>query len=124
MPTGNVWDINGYSIPCPSEYAWQVRRPLDVQGDNRPIYPGVRAMELRWELMGYEDWEVLQVLYNAIQYTGTAHVRIPGFPTATGTAFAFHDYSGVTLAEPAISTIFNQQYPTRAVLLIANIVTG
>jgi len=123
MATGSVWEINGISIPCPSEYAWQARRPLDVQGDNRPIYPGIRAMELRYELMSYEDWEVLQVLYAAIHDAGTGTFRIPGFPTATGVPFAFHEYSGVTLAEPAISSIFNQQYPTRAVLLIANIVT-
>ncbi len=123
MATGSVWEINGRAIQPPSEYAWQVRRPLDVQGDNRPIYPGIRAMELRYELMSYQDWEALQDIYAAIQSTGMATVHIPAFPFATGTPFAFREYSGVTLAEPAISTVFNEQYPSRAVVLIANIVT-
>lgn len=115
------WQINGHVVYAPTTGRWLPQRPIDVQGDNRPIYSAVRAFEMRWVLLSYSEWANLQSLFDAIQASGTVTVRIPTFPTATGSAFGYTTYSGCTLAEPVIGTFF-EQYPTDVLLLIGNIV--
>ena len=115
--------INGYVLPCPTSGRWLGRSVLDVQGDGRPIYAPVRAFEMRWELQTYGDWEVLVAAFNEFQSTGTPVVNLPAYPTITGTGYGFSEYSGVVIAEPAISDMFNQEYPTSVSLIISNIRT-
>ena len=83
----------------------------------------MRAFELRWNLQHYEDWEVLVILFDQLQSTGTYSVNIPAYPTATGTAFSFQEYSGTVLSEPQIGPFFNEQYPTDVAMIIGNIIT-
>ncbi len=122
LETFNDYRINNNVILKPTSGRWVPRRPLGVQGDNRPIYPGVRRFELRWRLMSTEDWATLQANFFSIEASGTNTVRIPEFPSATGQAYAFREYSGTTLHEPNIGPFF-ETYPTRVVLIIDNIVT-
>jgi hypothetical protein len=119
----NDYKINGVLIPCPSAGRWVPRRPIDVQGDNRPIYSPVRQFELRWNLRSWNDWAVLVASFDALQSTGTAVVELPAYPTATGVAFGFVEYSGCTLGEPEIGQFFNTEYPTNVVMLIGDIRT-
>lgn len=114
--------INGHTF-CPTTVRWMPRQALDVQGDNRPIYSPIRSAELRWELNTYEDWASLQSLYDAIQSTGTAVVELPGFPTATGTAMDYVEYSGAVIGEPQVGRFFAESYPESVVLVISNIAT-
>ena len=118
----NDWQINGHVIFAPTAGRWIGQRPVDVQGDNRPIYSGVRAFELRWVLVSYAEWANFQVLFEAIQASGTVTARLPRFPTATGSTYGFAVYSGCTMAEPIIGAFF-EEHPTDVVLLIGNIVT-
>lgn len=113
--------INDFIIPCPSEGRWQERRPIDVQGDMRPIYAPVRAYELTWELQTHQDWQVLVAAFEQLQSTGTAVVYLPAYPTTTGAAFGFQEYSGCLLGEPTVGGFFNQEYPSDVSLVIANI---
>lgn len=115
--------INGYVLPCPSMGRWLPRRPIDIQGDNRPIYGPMRSFELTWELQAYGDWEVLVAVFDQIQSTGKAVVELPAYPTATGVAFGFREYSGCTLGEPVIGGMFIQEYPENVALVIGNIRT-
>ena len=115
------YQINANEILSPTEFRWMPRRPLDVQGDNRPIYPAVRSAQLKWRLMTNEEWSDLQDNFRSIEASGTSVVRIPEFPTATGQAYAFREYSGTTLAEPTIGPYF-EGYPKSVVLVIHNIV--
>lgn len=122
MPSDYI--INGHRMPWPTEGRWLARRPLDIQGDNRPIYAPVRAFELTWGIQTYEDWEVLVASFDALQSTGTAVVELPAYPTATGVAFAFREYSGATLGEPVVGGMFNQEFPTSVSLVIGNLRTS
>lgn len=122
MPSDYI--INGHRMPWPSMGHWLPRRPIDVQADNRPIYAPVRVFELTWDIQFYEDWEVLVAAFDQIQSTGTAVVELPAYPTATGVAFGFREYSGTTLGEPIVGDMFNQQYPTNVSLIIGNIRTS
>jgi hypothetical protein len=115
------WQINGNRILEPTTGRWLPRRPLDVQGDNRPIYPGVRSFELRYQLTSSEEWATLQANYRNIESSGTVTARLPEFPTITGSPYAFREYSGCTMAEPSIGQFF-ETYPRSVVLLIHNIV--
>lgn len=115
------WEINSNEILPPTTGRWLPRRPLDVQGDNRPIYPGVRSFELRWQLVSNEDWATLQANFRTVESSGTVTVRIPEFPTVTGAAYAFREYSGCTLSEPIIGAFF-ETYPRSVVLIVNNIV--
>jgi hypothetical protein len=115
------YEINGNEILTPTTFRWIPRQPIDVQGDNRPIYSGVRGAELRWQLASYEDWAALQYQFDQVQSTGSATVRIPEYPTATGSAYAFREYSGVHLAEPSIGEFF-VEHPTSVVLILGNII--
>lgn len=119
--TDNV-KINGNTY-CPTSVHWMPRQVLDVQGDARPLYGPVRSVELRWELTSYEEWASLQRLYDDVQSSGTATVMLPGFPTSTGSALAYSEYSGCVLGEPQIGQFFAESYPTSVVLVVANIVT-
>lgn len=119
----NDYKINGVLIPCPTSGRWVPRRPIDVQGDNRPIYGPVRQFELRWNLRSWEEWSVLVAAFDELQSTGTAVVELPGYPTATGVAFGFVEYSGCTLSEPQIGAFINLEYPTNIVMLIGDIRT-
>lgn len=113
--------INGNTF-CPSTVRWMPRQVLDVQGDNRPIYSPVRAVELRWELTSYEEWASLQSLYDEVQSTGSHVVQLPAFPTQTGSALSYSEYSGTVLGEPQVGTFFAESYPESVVLIIGNIV--
>jgi len=115
--------INGHEMPCPTTGRWVARRPIDIQGDGRPIYAPVRNFEMRWELQYYEDWEVLVASFDALQSTGTAVVELPAYPTATGVAFGFQEYSGCTLGEPTVTDMYIQEFPTNVALVIMNIRT-
>lgn len=119
----NDYVVNGVVLPCPSNGRWVPRRPIDVQGDNRPLYAPVRAFELRWTLTGFEDWAVLVASFEELQSSGTATVELPAYPTATGGSFEYREYSGCTLSEPQIGPFFNQEYPTNVAIIIGNIRT-
>ena len=119
-PMNNDYRINGLPILEPTAARWNPRAALDVQGDNRAIYSEFREFQLEWALVQYEDWAALQVLFDAVEATGTSVVRLPAYPTATGIAFAFREYSGVMINEPTVDSFF-ETYPTRMVLLIRNI---
>jgi hypothetical protein len=112
--------IDGTTIYTPTSGRWVSRRPVDVQGDNRPIYSGVRAFEIKWKLVANEDWADLQVFFNQVAATGTHVVRLPGFPTVSQQAHAFREYSGVTLAEPQVGPYF-ETFPRNVTLIIGNI---
>lgn len=116
----DTYKINGNIILPPSTFRWIPQEPLDVQGDNRPIYSAIRGAELRWQLASYEDWALLQGMYNLIAATGSFVVQIPAFPTVTGSSYAMREYSGVHIAEPEIGPFF-VEYPSSVVLLIGNI---
>ncbi len=118
---GDNYRINGNTILTPTTCRWMPQSPLDVQGDNRPIYAGVRNVELKWVLQSYSDWSNIQHLYNLVRATGSHAVFIPAFPTVSGSVYAMGNYSGVHLAEPAVGPFF-VEYPTSATLLIGNIV--
>lgn len=115
------YKIDGNEILTPTTFRYVPQEPLDVQGDNRPIYSAVRAAELQWQLMSYEDWSNIQHLYNLVQATGSHVVEIPAFPTISGSSAAFQAYSGAHLAEPSIGPFF-QDYPSSVTLLIGNLV--
>ena len=115
------YQINANQILVPTQFRWLPRRALDTQGDNRPIYPAVRSAELKWRLMSNEEWSVLQDQFRSIEASGTSVVRVPEFPTATGQAYAFREYSGTTLAEPTIGPFF-ETYPKNVTLIVHNVV--
>lgn len=117
----NDWRVNDHVILAPTTGKWMRRKPLGVQGDARPIYPGVYSFELRWQLMSHEEWSDLVMGFRNIQWTGTNTVRIPCYPTATGSAFAWCEYSGTVFGEPSMGSYF-ETYPTSVVLIITNIV--
>jgi len=112
--------INGHPIFEPTAGRWLDRDAVDVQGDSRVIYSEFRSFQLEWSLVEYEDWGAMQVLFNAVESTGTSVVRIPAFPTVTGTAYAFREYSGVLIDEPQVDAFF-ETHPTRMVLMIRHI---
>lgn len=116
----NDWTIDGHRILPPTTGQWLPRQPLDVAGDNRPIYPGVRTFELRWVLTSYADWANLQYQFDQIESSGEHVVTLPGYPSATGQSYAFREYSGCTMSEPAVGVFF-ETYPSDVVLLIGNI---
>jgi len=117
---GDTYKIDGNVILTPTSFRWTPRKPLDVQGDNRPIYSGVRSCELKWQLTSYADWSNLQHFYNLVKASGSHVVEIPAFPTVSGSSYALREYSGVHLAEPVIGEFFCE-YPRTVVLLIGNI---
>jgi len=116
----DTYKISGHKILTPTGFRWQPRKPIDVQGDNRPIYGGVRSAELKWQLTSYSDWSDIQYMYNLVKASGSHVVEIPAFPTISGSSYAFREYSGVHLAEPVIGEFFCE-YPSTVVLLIGNI---
>jgi len=126
--SASPYRINGRVIQEPTSGQWLSRSMLDVQGDNRPIYGPVRAFQLRWQIDSYQQWSLLVAVFNELQSSGTAVVTLPAYPyepypQATGTVYAFREYSGCTLGEPVIGEFFDG-YPQDIELLIANIVTS
>lgn len=119
-PEFSNYKIDGSTIFTPTSGRWVPRRPIDVQGDNRPIYSGVRAFELKWRLMSNEDWADLQIFFNTVAATGTHVVQIPGYPTAGQQAYAFREYSGVVMTEPQVGPYF-ETYPSNVTLILGNI---
>ncbi len=120
MTAFDDYKIDGTSVFTPTSGRWMPRRPVDVQGDNRPLYSGVRAFELKWRLISNENWADLQIFFNTVAATGTHVVELPGFPTAGQQVYAHREYSGVTLAEPQIGPYF-ETYPTNVTLILGNI---
>ena len=119
MPNDD-YTVNGI-ILCPTESQWQPRRPLDIQGDGRPVYAAPRAFRMTWEYTTYEEWAKVQDAFNITRTTGTAVVEIPGYPTANPQSYGFVEYSGVVVAEPAADAFF-ASHVSGLVLIITNIV--
>ncbi len=117
----NDWQVNGNVYKAPTQGRWVPRRPIDVQGDNRPIYSEVRSFELRWRIFSYEDWSELQFFFDQVLSTGSHVSRLPTYPLTTGAAYGFTEYSGTHWSEPQIGPFF-ETFPTQAVLIIGNIV--
>jgi hypothetical protein len=99
------------------------RPAIDIQGDSRPIYGPVRTVQLRWALTTYEEWASMQDLFDLVQSTGTVVVQLPAFPTITGSAMSYSEYSGCILGEPQVGQFFAESYPESVVLVITNIIT-
>ncbi len=112
--------INGVTF-CPTRVRWQGRRPLGVQGDGRPIYPGIRSLVLEWTFINFSTWANLQNIYDIIQSTGSISVQVPAFPTGTSQTFGYTEYSGVHISEPDVGPNFAEQFPSSMVLVISNI---
>src|SRR3990167_1218926 len=110
-PFNKDYRINGHPILEPTAGRWVPREILDRQGDNRAIYSEFRTFQLEWGLVQYEDWSALQVLFDAVESTGTSVVRLPEYPTATGTPYAYREYSGVMIDEPQVDPFF-ETFPT------------
>ncbi len=120
MTAFDDYKIDGTSVFTPTSGRWMPRRPVDVQGDNRPIYGPVRAFELKWRLLSNEDWSDLQIFFNTVAATGTHVVELPGFPTANQQGYAHREYSGVTMAEPQVGPYF-ETFPSNVTLILGNI---
>jgi hypothetical protein len=121
------WELNNRPILPPTEGRWLTRSPIDVSGENRPLYGAVRQFEMRWELSYYAEWSLLQATFNEVLATGSLVARLPTFPItpypgATGVAYGFTEYSGCMMAEPSIGPFF-EGYPSEVAILIGNIVT-
>lgn len=111
--------INGFTV-TPTDFRYLPRRPIGLQGDGRPIYPGIRSAQLRWDIKSYAEWSNLQVSFEQFQSQGTAVVNIPAFPTGSNQSYGFTEYSGVYLSEPLTDVNF-AEHPTNLVLVISNI---
>jgi hypothetical protein len=124
----DFYEVNGRRLLSPTTFRWLPRGVLDVQGDNRPIYSSVRGAELRWVLSYVDQFALLLATFNEMQSTGTAVVNLPAYPdyldypSATGIAYGFREYSGCILAEPMMGPFF-EGFPTDVALIIGNIVT-
>lgn len=121
-PFGDNYQINNQPILEPTAGRWMERRAIALAGDNRSVYAEPREFQLQWAIHDYEDWAALQVLFDAVESTGTSVVQLPALPTATGTPYAFREYSGVMIDEPKIGPFF-EEHPTSVVLIIRNIRT-
>lgn len=116
----NDWQVDGHVFYAPSSGRWMPRRPIDVQGDNRPIYSDVRSFEMRWRIVFYEEWANLQHFFDQVLATGTHVTRLPSYPTVSGSAYGFTEYSGTTWGEPQSGPFFEGE-PTTVVLIVGNI---
>ena len=114
--------IGGNVAYAPFSGRWMPRQVVDVQGDNRPIYSPVRAYELRWRLLFYEEWANLQTFFNQIESSGSYAVQLPTFPSVTGSSHSYSLYSGCTMSEPQVGPFF-ETHPRQVVLIIGNITT-
>lgn len=119
MPNDD-YTVNGIVL-CPTESQWLPQRPLDIQGDGRPLYSGVQAMRLTWEFTSNEEWAKAQEAFKTTSVTGSAVVELPAFPTTNPQSYAFREYSGVVVGQPAVEEFF-AEHVSGMVLLITNIV--
>lgn len=95
---------------------WTPRRPDDVSGEGRPIYPAIHQFQYRWQLMSMAD---LYTIRNEWQkgVTGTTVLELPDLDAAT---YVFREFSGCHLQEPTIGAYF-QEHVTDVVLVATNI---
>lgn len=114
-----VHKLNGTQID-PAEFRYLPRKPLDVQGDGRPLYPAVRSAEWKWNITTYAEWAYLQVQFDKTKSSGANVVQIPAFPTGISQDYSFTEYSGVYVSEPISGTQF-ADHPTEIILVISNI---
>jgi len=115
-----TYKINGTEITTqPTTGKWVKRESIGVDGNGKDVYVGVRAYELKWQLIDPATFNQLQVFYNAVATTGTAVVDLPEYSKST---YAFFSYTGCVLNEPEIDAYFTGHH-LNASLLITNIVT-
>ena len=103
----------------PTTGRWIPRKPLGIDGNGHPIYPGVREFEMRFKLGSPSDYNQLQTFFDAISNTGTAIVDLPIYGHAS---YTFISYTGCVLREPDSREYFSE-YQTDFVILVTNIKT-
>lgn len=79
---------------------WVPREVFGHDGIGRPVYPGVREYEMRWEILPIASFQQLQNFYEGVESAATCVVNLPKYNNAV---FIFENYSGCTLGEPSIN---------------------
>lgn len=110
--------INGNEITIqPTTGRWVGRDSIGIDGNGKPVYVGVRAYELKWQLIDPATFNQLVNFFNGTYASGTASVDLPAFGNAT---YVFQSYSGCVINEPEADAYFSQNQ-LNASLLITNI---
>ena len=113
-----TYKINGVEFTLqPTAGQWINPEPRGLDGNGHPIYPATREFDIRWGIMGQDEfYEILQ-FFDAVYITGSAVVDLPRYRSST---YEFFPYSGCVLYEPEISEYFAGNV-TVVRLLISNI---
>uniref|UniRef100_A0A6M3LYF3 Uncharacterized protein n=1 Tax=viral metagenome TaxID=1070528 RepID=A0A6M3LYF3_9ZZZZ len=103
----------------PTTGRWMPRKPLGIDGNGHPIYPGVREFEMRFQLGSPADYNQLQTFFESVSNTGTVIVDLPIYGHAS---YTFTSYTGCVLREPDSREYFSE-HQTDFVILVAGIRT-
>lgn len=115
----SIYKLGGITVH-PTEFDYQPRRPLGIQGDGRAVYPGTRTAQMTWNFTSYEEWANVIHVFNQIVSDGDLVVQVPAYPTVSGSSYAFTEYSGCFVSEPQLGPFF-ADYPSNVKLLIYGI---
>jgi len=108
--------LNKTVILQPTTGRWMPRRPDDISGEGRPIYPAIYQFQLRWQLMPINDYYDVRNEWEK-SITGTVVVELPD-PEAS--SYVFREFSGCYLQQPLVGAYF-QEHVTDVVLMVTNI---
>lgn len=120
MTTGasGTFAFNGTNLnQYPTEHGWAERNSYGVDGGAHTIYASVRSYQMTWNLISTADAKQIIDFYNLVGNTGTLVSCLPQWGNVD---YAFVNYSGTTLAEPAFGGYF-MGYLQDFKLLILNV---
>ena len=115
-----TYQISGTDLLLqPTTGRWMPRKPLGIDGNGHPIYPGVREFEMRFRLGSPADYSQLQTFFEGVSNTGTVIVDLPKYGHSS---YEFVSYTGCVLREPDAKEYFSQ-HQRDFTILVSNIRT-
>ena len=115
------YQINGVSIPCPTNMQWQVPPTKGIRGDGMKLYDPYYSIQLQWNYLNAADFTTLVRVWKGLYNSGTSVIRVPEYGV---TPYVFKTFSGVFVDQPEPQSPLEFEYYSSISMTIRKVNIG
>ena len=115
------YQINGVSLPCPSDAKWNIPGVKGIRGDGLSLYDPYYTFDFTWDYLNPDDYNTLFTTWQGTYNSGTAACKLPQYGFGT---YQFQFYSGVLVDMPIPQAPYNFEHYANVRMSIRKINIG
>ena len=115
------YQINGVSLPCPSDAKWNIPGVKGIRGDGLSLYDPYYTFDFTWDYLDPDDYNTLFTTWQGTYNSGTAACKLPQYGFGT---YQFQFYSGVLVDMPIPQAPYNFEHYANVRMSIRKINIG